>query len=183
MREAAQEPGAQRPIQQAWPASPLSWGQGFQGRWARGLGACWPPPELGPAHRERFKQASSRCPLATTRWTWRRSGASCTWPSWSGRSSSAASLRGGRVGRREGGWGPARKPPEGESLPGGGNPHPWAGKPTLGPAQLRATARQGGPEQEGAVCSLRREAWWAVATHEGGPCLLSTADWSVFSAL
>lgn len=35
----------------------------------------------------------------------------------------------------------------------------------------------------GGSCALRREAWRAVATHEGGPCLLSTADWSVFSAL
>lgn len=117
---------------------------------------------MAPAHRGQCKQANSRCPLATTRWTWRRNGASCTWPSWSGRSSSGASLRGGWL-RAVGGalWWRGSHPrvshycPERKSPPRLGNPHPGRAR-----RQWAAGWRRG-QKQEGARV-LRPGAWQAV---------------------
>lgn len=113
-----------------------------------------PGLNLAPAHRGQCKQANSRCPLATTRWTWRRNGASCTWPSWSGRSSSGASLRGGWL-RAVGGalWWRGSHPrvshycPERKSPPRLGNPHPGKGQATVG---CRLASR---PEAGGGPCA------------------------------
>lgn len=121
-----------------------------------------PGLNLAPAHRGQCKQANSRCPLATTRWTWRRNGASCTWPSWSGRSSSGASLRGGWL-RAVGGalWWRGSHPrvshycPERKSPPRLGNPHPGRAR-----RQWAAGWRRG-QKQEGARV-LRPGAWRAV---------------------
>lgn len=134
--------------------------------------ACWPWPELGLAHRERCKQASSRCPLATTHWTWRRSGASCTWPSWSGRSSSAASLRGGRAGGQAGWWvGPCRQGSHPRVSHCLGRKPPPLGWETHTGASSAVGCRPAGRPRAGGSCAPRREAWLAVATHRGGAVL------------